>query len=80
MPNSKIGMNGWEEEMNRQFASFQERKYHPHQEWLVENPSLPLQLLTADEKIQELQQIIEAKALENNELKVKGQDQGLSVQ
>lgn len=30
VPNSKIGMNGWEEEMNRQFASFQERKYQPH--------------------------------------------------
>jgi hypothetical protein len=31
---------------------------------------MPLSLLTADEKIMELQNIIEAKSLENDEMKV----------
>lgn len=59
--------------MNR----FQERKYPPHQDQSLNggsmNQNLPMMLMTSDEKIAELQQIVEAKSLENDELKLQAE-------
>lgn len=62
----------------RNLNSFQERKYPPHQDqsWSGgQNQNLPMMLMTADEKIAELQQILEAKDLENDELKLQAESQ-----
>ena len=41
-----------EEYMVKNFANFNDRKYQPHQEWAnYSDQSMPMNLLTADEKI-----------------------------
>lgn len=70
IPPNQMGINGQEDYLIRHFASYQERKYQPHHEWIGQNQNLPLQLLTSEEKIQELNQILEAKSLENDEMRV----------
>lgn len=69
--------NGQSEFQIRNLSTFQERKYPPHQDqsWAGQNQNLPMMLMTADEKITELQQILEAKDLENDELKVQAESQ-----
>ena len=67
--------------MVKHFGGYQERKYQPHHEWIGQNQNLPLQLLTSEEKIQELNQILEAKSLENDEMRVQIEsDQGNAAQ
>lgn len=62
-------MYGQDEYLIKHFSNANDRKYQPHTEnGQVSN--MPLQLLTADEKIMELQQMLESKNLENDELKV----------
>lgn len=60
---SKMGQDDY---LVRHFSSSQDRKYQPHQDWMGQ--SMPLQLLTAEEKVIELQQILESKNMENDEL------------
>jgi hypothetical protein len=74
-------MNGQDDYLMKHFASYNERKYQPHTEAYVQNSNLPLQLLTADEKVHELTQILESKNLEIDELKVTldQSDQGKGV-
>lgn len=69
--------NGQSEFQIRNLSTFQERKYPPHQDqsWAGQNQNLPMMLMTADEKITELQRILEAKDLENDELKVQAESQ-----
>ena len=43
-----------EEYMIKHFASFNDRKYQPYQDYSQPDQTMPMQLLTADEKIQEL--------------------------
>lgn len=73
VPQSQIGgANGQEEYLIKHLASFNDRKYQPHQEWIGQNQNMPMQLLTAEEKIEEMQQLMDAKTLELNEVKAQG--------
>ena len=52
-----------------------DRKYQPHSEWggfgsSQNGQGVPLMLMTADEKVTELNQILEAKTLENDEMRL----------
>lgn len=83
MPPNPHQSNGQDDYLVKHFASFNDRKYQPHQETFNQNNNLPLQLLTPDEKVHELTNIVEAKNLEIDELKVKldeSGDQGKGIQ
>jgi predicted PolB exonuclease-like 3'-5' exonuclease len=55
VPPSQVGgVNGQDDYLIKHFASFNERKYQPHQDWIGQNSNMPMQLLTAEEKISEL--------------------------
>lgn len=69
MPQSQIGVNGQEDNLLKHFNNYQDKKYHPHQDWISQNANMPLTLLSADEKVTELNQIIEAMSNETNDLK-----------
>ena len=49
----QVGLNP-QEDYFMGARNMQDRRYYPSQEWIGQNQNLPLQLLTADEKISEL--------------------------
>ena len=74
-PVASMGMHGLDGEDHMPRSMPAERKYQPHSEWsgLISSQNgqgAPLMLMTADEKVAELQQMLEARTLENDELRV----------
>jgi hypothetical protein len=74
-PISSMGVHGLDGEEHLPGRAMQhDRKYQPHAEWggfgASQNGQQIQMLMTAEEKVSELQQILEAKTLENDEMRV----------